>query len=381
MEKNKTLEVYSRFEICPTRAKGVYLYDDHHIKYLDLYGGHGVISIGHGHPHYIHTIKTQLQKISYYSNSVQMPLQELLAQKLTKLSGYDDYRLFLVNSGAEANENALKLASFHTGRTKVISFTRGFHGRTAGALSVTDSPSIFAPINQHHFPVIRLPLNQPAPLIAALKQGDIAAVIIEGIQGIGGLDVPSDSFLKLLSKETKAHGTLLIIDEIQSGYGRSGHFFAHQKSGIQPDIISIAKGMGNGFPIGGILTHPSIKSHLGMLGTTFGGNHLACAAAISVLEVIETEDLLARVYSISQKIKFALSSIKGIKKMKGDGLMLGLEFDFPIKDLRRQLIHSHQIITGASSNPNLLRILPPLTIKLEEIQPFFKALEEILSHH
>ncbi len=377
MKKNKLFDVYPRFDINLVKAKGVYVYDENNRAYLDLYGGHGVISIGHGHPHYRDLICQQIEAIGFYSNSVNMPIQDELAEKLTRQSGYDDYRLFLVNSGAEANENALKLASFHTQKKKMITFRNSFHGRTAAALSVTDNPKLFAPVNKEHFPVEMLNLNEPEPLLRVLAQGDVAAVIVEGIQGIGGLDAPSTSFLQVLSGAAKEHGALLILDEIQSGYGRSGQFFAHQQAGIRADIISMAKGMGNGFPIGGILIHPDITPTYGMLGTTFGGNHLACAAGIAVLDVLKKEKLLRHIQQISIEIRRTLASIKGVKQVKGAGLMLGLEFDFPIKTLRKQLIAEYRIITGASANPNLLRILPPLNITLEEINPFFEALKNI----
>lgn len=378
MTNNKLFNVYPRFDITPVRAKGAYIYDKSDQAYLDLYGGHGVISIGHAHPHYIDLLHKQAKAIGFYSNSVNMPIQDQLAEKLTSLSGYDDYKVFLVNSGAEANENALKLASFYTQKRKILTFKNSFHGRTAAALSVTDKPKLFSPINKDNFPVEMVELNNTTQVLNALKKEDIAAVIIEGIQGIGGLDMPSTAFLQFLSKATQKYGALLILDEIQSGYGRSGQFFAHQDAGIKADIISMAKGMGNGFPIGGILINPNISATYGMLGTTFGGNHLACAAGIAVLDVLKQENLMKHVREISKNIQIELSNIDSIKAIKGCGLMLGIEFDFPIKALRKQLIFDHQMITGSSANPNLLRILPPLNITLKEINPFFNALKNIL---
>jgi len=378
MKNNQLFNVYPRFDITPVRAKGVYLYDKNNQAYLDLYGGHGVISIGHGHPHYTDSLNRQINTIGFYSNSVNMPIQEELAKKLTAQSAYDEYKLFLVNSGAEANENALKLASFHTKKKKIVTFKNSFHGRTAAALSVTDKPKLFSPLNKNNFPVEMIELNNTAQLLNALEQKDVAAVIVEGIQGIGGLDMPSESYFQLLSSATKKHGALLILDEIQSGYGRSGQFFAHQYASIKADIITLAKGMGNGFPIGGLLINPDIASTYGMLGTTFGGNHLACAAGIAVLDVLKQENLMNHVQQVSKEIRIKLAKIPSIKQIKGRGLMLGIEFDFPIKTLRKQLIFEHQILTGSSAKPNLLRILPPLNITMPEINPFFNALKNIL---
>ena len=378
MKNNQLFDVYPRFDITAVRAKGVYLYDKNDQAYLDLYGGHGVISIGHGHPHYIDSLNRQINAIGFYSNSINMPIQEELAAKLTTQSAYDEYQLFLVNSGAEANENALKLASFHTEKKKIITFKNSFHGRTAAALSVTDNPKLFAPINKDHSPVEMIELNNTTQLLNALEQEDVAAVIVEGIQGIGGLDMPSDSYSQLLSTATKKHGALLILDEIQSGYGRSGQFFAHQYANIKADMITLAKGMGNGFPIGGLLIHPDIAATYGMLGTTFGGNHLACAAGIAVLDVLKQEKLMNHVQEISKEIRMELVKIPSIQQIKGRGLMLGIEFNFPIKEIRKQLIFDYQILTGSSANPNLLRILPPLNITMTEINPFFTALKSIL---
>jgi acetylornithine aminotransferase len=367
--------VYPRFDIEITHAQGAFVYDKNNRKYLDLYGGHGVISIGHAHPEYVKNINDQLSKIGFYSNSIQMPIQKELAEKLTELSNYHDYNLFLCNSGAEANENAIKLASFHTGKTKVVAFKNSFHGRTAAALNVTDNTILSAPINQYNFPVEFIELNKEQQLIKSLSNDDVCAVIIEGIQGVGGLDQSSVKYLSFLSEICKLHKVLLIIDEIQSGYGRTGDFFAHQKANIKADVITVAKGMGNGFPIGGVLINPKVKSKYGMLGTTFGGNHLACAAGISVLDTLKSKNLLKHVSVVSKLLVLELKSIPEIKKIKGTGLMLGLEFDFPIQELRSVLLNEYSIFTGASSNKKLLRILPPLTITKQEISPLIKALE------
>lgn len=371
-------DVYPRFDINLTRARGVFLYDENGQEYLDLYGGHGVISIGHSHPEYLRKINEQLSKIAFYSNSVNIPIQEELAAKLGKLSGYEDYQLFLCNSGAEANENALKLASFHTNKKKVLAFERSFHGRTAAALNVTDNPAIQAPINQQNFPVEFLKLNDEEQLKKSLQSNNICAVVVEGIQGVGGLDMPSVGYLQFLSQQCKEHGVLLILDEIQSGYGRSGKFFAHQYAHIQPDIITVAKGMGNGFPVAGVLVQPDILPKHGMLGTTFGGNHLACAAGIAVLDILKKEGLIEHVIGVNEKLVLTLKNIPAIKRIKGLGLMLGIELDYPVKALRKQLLEDYQIMTGSSDNPNLLRILPPLCISDEELEPFVYALNELL---
>ncbi len=372
-------QVYPLYEVTPVRAEGCYVYDDKGGKYLDLYGGHGVISIGHSHPAYVSAISDQLHKIGFYSNSVQNPLQETLAGKLGDMSGCRDYRLFLCNSGAEANENALKLASFHTGRKKLLAFQRAFHGRTSAAVAVTDNPRINAPLNEQHEAVF-LPLNRADLLERELRKGDVAAVILEGIQGVGGLDEADNGFFKDLRELTDRYGTLLIMDEIQSGYGRSGKFFAFQYHDIEPDIITTAKGMGNGFPIGGVLIAKHIEASYGMLGTTFGGNHLACAAGISVLDVLEKEDLLANVRKMHAYFMEAVKLVPGIKGIKGKGLMLGLEFDFDVSSLRKRLIFEEGIFTGGSSNKNLLRILPPLSVGEEQIQYFMEALTRVLEN-
>lgn len=374
----KLFDVYPRFNVTPVSANGVYVTDDSGQKYLDLYGGHGVISIGHTHPHYVNRIENQLEQIAFYSNSIQMPIQEELADKLGQICDYPNYELFLCNSGAEANENTIKLASFHTGKKKMIAFKNSFHGRTAAALNVTDNPHLQAAINQTNFEVEFLPLNQIDLVKKALEKEDVAAVIIEGIQGVGGLDEPTSDFLEALQTECHAHGALLILDEIQSGYGRSGHFFAHQNSSVKADIISMAKGMGNGFPIAGVLIHPKIEAKAGLLGTTFGGNHLACAAGLAVLEVVSSENLMENVKEMNAFLMDELSKINGIKKIKGRGLMLGVELDKPVKTLRSDLLFNHHIFTGASANPNLIRILPPLTITKTDLVPFIEALNKLL---
>ncbi|MEQ8475679.1 aminotransferase class III-fold pyridoxal phosphate-dependent enzyme [Fulvivirga sp.] len=371
--------VYPRFNIQLERASGVYVYDEKGTAYLDLYGGHGVISIGHSHPHYVKSVTDQLNKIGFYSNSVLMPIQEQLANKLGQLSGYDDYHLFLCNSGAEANENALKVASFHTGKNKVVAFKHSFHGRTEAALNVTDNAKLKAPINENAFPVELIDLNNKEQLLAALKGNDVCAVIVEGIQGVGGLDMPTDDYLQFLEKECKAHSVMLILDEIQSGFGRSGKFFAHQHAGIKADIISMAKGMGNGFPVAGVLINPEIQASSGMLGTTFGGNHLACSAALSVLEAIENEKLMENAETISKQLIAELKQLPKIKKIKGRGLMIGVELDEPISQLRSKILNDYKIFTGNASTPNVLRILPPLGITWEQVHPFVEALKKELS--
>jgi acetylornithine/N-succinyldiaminopimelate aminotransferase len=370
-------DVYPLYDITPVKGEGPYVYDEAGQKYLDLYGGHAVISIGHSHPAYVKAISEQAGKLGFYSNSVKNPLQEELAQKLEKVSGCNDYQLFLCNSGAEANENALKLASFHTGKSRVVYFENAFHGRTSGAVAVTDNDAIKAPFNKQHAGT-RLPFNDVDALDKELQKEDVAAVILEVIQGVGGLDEASTHFYQSASQLCKKHGAILIADEVQSGYGRTGDFFAFQKHGIRPDIISIAKGMGNGFPIGGILIDADIKAKHGMLGTTFGGNHLACAAGIAVLDVIAEEQLMTNAEDLFKYVKEKSAKIEDIKQLKGRGLMLGLEFDFEVAGLRKDLLFKHHIFTGAASNKKLLRILPPLNIKKEHFDSFFEALEREL---
>ncbi|MGV8944842.1 MAG: aspartate aminotransferase family protein [Lutibacter sp.] len=369
-------EVYPLYNVTPVKAKDVFVWDENGIKYLDLYGGHGVISIGHTHPEYVRSLSEQLTKIGFYSNSIVNPLQQELAQKLGKLSGCENYNLFLCNSGAEANENALKLASFETGKSRIISFKNAFHGRTSAAVAVTDNSAINAAINLQQ-KVTFLPLNDIDLVIKEIKKDDVAAVIIEGIQGVGGLDEGTTDFFQQLQEICNKNKVMLILDEIQSGYGRSGQFFAFQHHQIQPDIITVAKGMANGFPIGGVLIADKIKAKFGMLGTTFGGNHLACAAAISVLDIMEKEKLLVNVNDIYQYFLQEISTVPKIKRIKGKGLMLGIEFDFEVGELRKKLIFDDHIFTGGSNNKNLLRILPPLTLKKEHVDIFIKSLKEI----
>ena len=369
--------VYPLYDVTPVSAKGIYVYDEDNREYLDLYGGHAVISIGHGHPKYVKAITKQVAKLGFYSNAIQNPLQKQLANKIEKLSGCKDYQLFLCNSGAEANENALKLASFKTGKSRVISFKNGFHGRTSAAVAATDNATIIAPINAQQ-KVTTLELNDIQGVEKELKKGDVCAVLIEFIQGVGGLDQATAEFFEKVDALCKANNTFFIADEVQSGYGRSGKFFAFQHYNVTPDIISIAKGMGNGFPIGGILIHPSIEAKFGMLGTTFGGNHLACVASLSVLNVIEDDKLMDNVKEMSEYFIKIAKTIPHIKKIKGRGLMLGLEFDFEVGDLRKKLIYEYQIFTGGAANKKLLRILPPLTIKKEHINQFFEALVDAL---
>jgi len=370
--------VYPLFDIAPVKAVDVFVYDEKGIEYLDLYGGHAVISIGHSHPKYVKNISNQVSELGFYSNSIQNPLQEKLAAQLVQQSTCKDYQLFLCNSGAEANENALKLASFHTEKKKVISFTNSFHGRTSAAVAATDNPKIVAPINTQQ-EVEFFDLGNLNSVEIALQKGDVCAVIIECIQGVGGLDEGTTDFYKGLDKLCKQYNVLLIADEVQSGFGRTGDFFAFQNHEITPDIISIAKGMGNGFPIGGILIQPTIKASFGLLGTTFGGNHLACVASLTVLEVLKEENLLENASTISKYFIEKASTITQIKKIKGRGLMLGMEFDFPVAALRKELIFKHHIFTGSAKNPNLLRILPPLTIKKQHVDQFFEALKMELS--
>ena len=369
--------VYPLFDITPVKAKDVYVFDENNTKYLDLYGGHAVISIGHSHPKYVKNISKQVSELGFYSNSIQNPLQAKLSKQIEALSGCKDYQLFLCNSGAEANENALKLASFHNSKKKVIAFKNGFHGRTSAAVAATDNPKIIAPINAQQEVEI-LSLGDLDAVENALAKKDVCAVIVEFIQGVGGLDESTTEFYQGLETLCKKYNTCFIADEVQSGFGRTGDFFAYQKHKVTPDIVSIAKGMGNGFPIGGILIHPSIKASFGLLGTTFGGNHLACVASSTVLEVLEEENLMENVKEMSAYFTEKAQSLPRLKRLKGRGLMLGLEFDFKIAALRKKLIHQHKIFTGSAKNPNLLRILPSLTVKKEHIDTFFEALKSEL---
>ncbi|MCF2491296.1 aspartate aminotransferase family protein [Dyadobacter sp. CY347] len=366
-------DVYPIYDIEPVKAQGSYLWDQHGTKYLDLYGGHAVISVGHCHPYYVDMLTKQLNAISFYSNSVKISLQEELAEKLGELSGYPDYKLFLCNSGAEANENALKLASFHNGRKKVISFTKSFHGRTAGAVAATDNASIVAPVNYKEH-VSFLPFND----VQAAENGitdEVCAVIVEGIQGVGGINVSSDEFLQTLRRKCDETGAVLILDSVQCGYGRTGKFFSHQFSGIDPDIMSMAKGMGNGFPIGGILISPKFKASYGMLGTTFGGNHLACAAGVAVLDIMKNENLLENAAEIGDYLFKGIEEIGGYKELRGRGLMIGIEYDFPVKDLRNKLLFDYKMFTGVAG-ANTIRLLPSLALGKEEADQFLEVLRK-----
>lgn len=368
----KPFDVYSLFDIEIRRGKGCYTYDTQGIEYLDFYGGHAVISIGHSHPHYLKMMNEQMEKLVFYSNSVQNSLQVELADKLGKLSGYEDYALFLINSGAEANENALKIASFHTGRKKVIAFRKAFHGRTSAAVRVTDNPKIVAPINED-LEVKFVPFNNIEATKEALINRDVCAVIIEGIQGVGGIQIPDDDFLRQLRAVCTETGTVLILDEIQSGYGRSGKFFAHQYADVRPDIITTAKGMGNGFPIGGVLISPIFQATHGMLGTTFGGNHLACTAGIAVLDIIKEENLIENAFEIGNYLLQKLKAIPDIKEVRGRGLMIGIEMEHPIRELRENLLFEQKVFTGASGT-HIIRLLPPLTISKKEADLFLEKL-------
>jgi acetylornithine/N-succinyldiaminopimelate aminotransferase len=372
----KLFDVYPLFDITPAKAEGSWLWDNNGKKYLDLYGGHAVISIGHSHPHYTRTLTDQLNSIGFYSNSVQNPLQEKLAKKLGELSGYPDYQLFLCNSGAEANENALKLASFVTGRKKIIAFKKAFHGRTSGAVAATDNPKIVAPFNAGH-EIVFVPMNDEAAFNQVLDN-TIAGVIIEGIQGVGGIQLPDDKFLQFLERKCKESGALLILDEVQSGYGRTGKFFAHQFAGIRPHLITTAKGMGNGFPIGGLLIHGDIKPWSGMLGTTFGGNYLAAAAGLAVLEVIESEKLMQNAAEIGNYLITELKKISVIQDVRGRGLMIGFDLPEAKKSVRNDLLFKHHIFTG-EAKPNTIRLLPSLAMTHHEADLLLKALKEELS--
>ncbi len=369
-------DVYSLWNIEPVRAKGCRVWDRDGVEYLDFYGGHAVISIGHSHPVYVKAIQDQAVKIGFYSNSVINSLQTELAEKLGEQSGYPDYSLFLCNSGAEANENALKLASFHTGKKRIIAFSGSFHGRTSGAVAITDNPSIQSPFNTGH-EVTFVPLNDTDKILRELEKGDVAAVIAEGIQGVAGIFVPENGFMQQLEKACHKHRVVLILDEIQSGYGRTGRFFAHQHAGIRPDIITLAKGMGNGFPIGGVLISPEFEAKKGMLGTTFGGNHLACAAAIAVLDVMKGEALVENASQAGNYLQDELSKLNGIKEIRGRGLMLGIDPAPEYSDIRDKLLFKSHIFTGGAKN-NVMRLLPPLSVKKEEIDIFLKETKKLL---
>ncbi len=370
-------DVYSLFNVTPVRAQGCTVWDDKGQEYLDLYGGHAVISVGHCHPHYVEALKAQLDKIGFYSNSVRNPLQEELARRIGEVSGYEDYSLFLDNSGAESNENAVKLASFHTNRDRVIAFRRSFHGRTSGAVVLTDNPAIVSPFNAHHR-VTFVDLNDGDAVEAELSKGGVAAVIVEGIQGCGGIHVPTQGFLQALSNLCRHYGAALILDEVQSGYGRTGKFFAHQWAGIRPDIITMGKGIANGFPCGGILISPEFQARKGMLGTTFGGNYLACAGALAVLDIIEQEGLMANALAVGDYIKESLPRSPRITEVRGKGLMLGIEFSESVAPLRQALLYDKHIFTGVAGQ-NMIRLLAPLCLTKAEADRFLEAFNEVLA--
>ncbi|MBF04329.1 MAG: aspartate aminotransferase family protein [Flavobacterium sp.] len=372
----KLFDVYPLFDLNFIEAEGSYLWNDRNEKYLDLYGGHAVISIGHSHPTYVKMLTRQLHNIGFYSNSVRIPIQEEVAKQLGKLSGYGDYEFFMCNSGAEANENALKLASFHTNKKKVICFTKAFHGRTAAAVAATDNKKIIAPINEtDNF--IFLPFNEIEVLEDAFKNNEIAAVIIEGIQGVGGVQIPTTPFLQKIRTLCDRYRALLILDEIQSGYGRTGKFFAHQHANIKADIITVAKGMGNGFPVGGVIISPEIEAKHGLLGTTFGGNYLACAASKAVLEVMESEKLMANAKEMGDYLYQQLKEDEIIKEIRYQGLMFGIELKMPCVPFRNQLLQDFRILTGNASCPNTLRILPALNISKKELDVFISAFKTV----
>ncbi|MBD5375864.1 MAG: aminotransferase class III-fold pyridoxal phosphate-dependent enzyme [Bacteroides sp.] len=370
----KLFDVYSLYPIEPVSGKGCHVYTADSTEYLDLYGGHAVISIGHAHPVYVKAVADQVAKMGFYSNSVENSLQQQLADRLGKLSGYDDYALFLCNSGAEANENAMKLASFHTGRAKILAFSKAFHGRTSGAVAATDNPKIQAPFNAT--PNVEfVELGDIEAVKSKLATGEFAAVIVEGIQGVSGIHEPGDDFLRTLREVTRETGTMLILDEIQSGYGRTGRFFAHQYSGIRPDLITVAKGIANGFPMGAVLISPEFEAVKGMLGTTFGGNHLACAAAIAVLDVMEQEKLVENAAKVGEYLIEELKKIDGLKEVRGRGLMIGVEIEGDASEMRRKLLFDHHIFTGGAGK-HTVRLLPALGITREDADRFlteFKA--------
>ena len=372
----KLFDVYPLFDIEIVKGKGCHVWDTNGTEYLDLYGGHAVISVGHSHPTYVKAISEQVSKLGFYSNSVINSLQQKLADRLGKASGYDDYALFLINSGAEANENALKLASFHNGKKRVLAFQHSFHGRTSAAVRVTDNPRIIAPVNEG-LDVTYLPLNDPFAVEAELRKGGVSSVIIEGIQGVGGIQLPTDEFMRDLRTLCTKYEAVLILDEIQSGYGRSGKFFAHQYAGIRPDIITVAKGIANGFPMGAVLISPMFKPSYGMLGTTFGGNHLACAAAIAVLDIMESEHLVDNAKQVGDYLIRELLELPGIKEIRGRGLMIGVEFEQPIKELRSRLLHEQKVFTGVAGM-HTIRLLPPLCLTMDEAAEFIARFKRVL---
>ncbi|MDR1746511.1 MAG: aspartate aminotransferase family protein [Tannerella sp.] len=372
----KLFDAYPLFPIEIVRGKGCRVWDADGNEYLDFYGGHAVISVGHSHPDYIGAITAQVNKLGFYSNSVINSLQQQFADRLGHASGYDDYALFLINTGAEANENALKLASFHNGKRRVVSFNKAFHGRTSAAVRVTDNPKIIAPLNES-FPVTYLPLNEPEAVEAELRKGDVSSVIIEGIQGVGGIRVATDEFLRKLRALCTQYEVVLILDEIQCGYGRSGKFFAHQYAGIRPDIITAAKGIANGFPMGAVLISPMFQPVYGMLGTTFGGNHLACAAAIAVLDIMERECLTDNAARIGNFLLSELQHFPGVKEVRGRGLMIGIEFEEPVKEVRGRLLFEEKVFTGVAGT-NTIRLLPPLCVTQEEAAMFLERFRKAL---
>ncbi len=369
-------DVYSLFDVTPVKASGCTIWDDKGQEYLDLYGGHAVISVGHSHPHYVQAIKDQLDKIGFYSNSVRNPLQEELAARLGVLSGYEDYSLFLDNSGAESNENALKLASFHTGKDRVIAFRKSFHGRTSGAVAVTDNPNIVSPFNAVH-KVTFCDLNDAEGVEKALRGGDVAGVIIEAIQGCGGINIPRPGFLAELRALCDKYGACLIMDEVQCGYGRSGKFFAHQWDGVLADIVTLGKGIANGLPCGGILIAPEFKASKGLLGTTFGGNYLAMAAALAVLDIIEDEKLVDNALEVGEYLKASVPESPLIKEVRGRGLMIGIEFNVPVAPIRSQLLYDKHIFTGVAGK-NMIRLLAPLVLTKAQADTFIQAFKEVL---
>lgn len=375
-KRMKLFDVYPLFDVNIVKGKGCHVWDDQGTEYLDLYGGHAVISIGHAHPHYVEAISRQVGELGFYSNSVINRLQQELADRLGELSSYDDYQLFLINSGAEANENALKLASFYNGRKRILSFCKAFHGRTSLAVEATHNPNIIAPVNDNGH-VTYLPLNDIEAARAELAKGDVCAVIIEGIQGVGGIRIPEASFLQELSRACEEANAVLVLDEIQSGYGRSGKFFAHQHAGIRPDMITVAKGIGNGFPMAAVLISPKFKPLYGQLGTTFGGNHLACAAAIAVLDVMKDEHLVENAAEVGAYLLAELKKLPPIKEVRGEGLMIGMEFEEPIKELRRRLLFEEHVFTGVSGT-NVIRLLPPLCLSRAEADEFLRRFRKLL---
>lgn len=373
----KLFDVYSLYDIEPVLGRGCYVYTADGTEYLDLYGGHAVISIGHCHPHYVEAVSSQVAKLGFYSNSVQNSLQDKLASILGRISGYDDYSLFLCNSGAEANENAIKLASFHTGKSKVLAFNHAFHGRTSGAVAATDNPKIVSPFNSTDH-VEFVPLNDIEAVETKLATGEFCAVLIEGIQGVGGIQLPTDEFLRQLRDVTSRYSVVLILDEIQSGYGRTGRFFAHQYAGIRPDLITMAKGIANGFPVGAVLISPEFEAKKGMLGTTFGGNHLACAAAIAVAEVMEAENLVENAYNVGNYLLDKLREIPALKEVRGRGLMVGAEIEGSGSEMRKHLLYDHHVFTGGAGE-HTVRLLPALSVGKKEIDHFLNAFAYELS--